>query len=114
MRSALQITHAERAAWQRRAAIQLTQILDAHRDLPTVVWTVSNVGSTLVGRVTCLGSSSGVRAKFDAWCQVLSLNGRTERLSSSGSAWLWATTQTGPVAVTLTATVLLDEEGSRR
>jgi hypothetical protein len=110
MSLALQINHAERAARQRRAAIELTEILSAHRSLPTV----SNAGSTLAGRVTGPVPSGEARAVFDAWCEVLSLNRRVVRPSSSGSVWLWATTRTGPVAVTLTATVLLDEEGGRR
>ena len=114
MSSTLRITLAERAEWQRRAAIKLTEVLDANRHLPTVVWTVSNAGSTLAGRVIGFAPSNEVRAVFDAWCEVLSLHRRAERPSSSGSVWLWATTRTGPVVVTLTATVLLDEEGGRR
>jgi hypothetical protein len=107
--AAFEITHPQRAAWQRRAATTLTEILAAHRDLPTLVWTVAGVGSALVGRVSCSGPCDEVRAVFDAWCDGLSVERRAERPSPGGAVWLWATTQTGPVTVSLTATVLPNE-----
>jgi hypothetical protein len=60
----LPITHGERAAWQRRAAVTLVEILDAHKDLPVIVWAVANAGSTLVGRISTLAPA--VEATYPA------------------------------------------------
>jgi hypothetical protein len=47
-----EITHGQRAGWQRRAAGELAAILDAHRDLPIIAWTLASAGSSVVGHVT--------------------------------------------------------------
>ncbi len=49
--TAFEITHAERAGWQRRAAAELARLLAAHRDLPVIAWTVAPAGATLTGQI---------------------------------------------------------------
>jgi hypothetical protein len=67
-----EITHAERAGWQRLAANTLVAILDEHRSLPRVSWTVAATGCTLVGAVGH-GDAAGVRTTFDGWCAALAV-----------------------------------------
>lgn len=106
----VEITHGERIGWQRRAVMRLTEILDEHRDLPPLAWTVADAGATLVGQVNSLGPADEIRAAFDGWCRALGARERAETASPSGSACLWATTRTGRVRITLTATVFDDGE----
>ncbi len=61
------ISHGERALWQRRAAAELAAILDAHRDLPVIAWTVGPAGSVLIGQVSGLAPAVRVREAFGAW-----------------------------------------------
>jgi hypothetical protein len=77
--TALNISQAERNAWQRRAAAALVGLLDEHRDLPVITWTVGPAGSVLVGRVNGLQPSATARAVFDAWTAALGLDERRER-----------------------------------
>ena len=51
MTSMFEITQADQARWQRRAAAELAAILDGHRDLPCIAWTVGPAGSVLAGQV---------------------------------------------------------------
>lgn len=110
MTAMFEITQAERAGWQRRAAARLAAILDEHRGLPLITWMVVPAGSTLVGRLDSVGPASQVRAAFDGWCRALGAGERAETVSPSGNAFLWATARTGRVRVTLTATVCGDGE----
>ena len=75
-------TDAEPAGWQRRTAAELARILDAHRDLPLITWTVGAVGSVLVGQVS---SPMGTRARisFNAWRQALALVDHHEHASNA-------------------------------
>ena len=66
-----EITQAERAGWQRRAACELAAILDAHPDLPVIAWTVASAGSILVGHVSGPASADQLRRTFDMWREML-------------------------------------------
>jgi len=101
---------AAQAAGQRRAAARLAVILHEHRALPLIAWTVGTTGSTLVGHVIAVGPAVQVRAAFDAWCAVLAVCDRVETASSLGGAQRWATVETGRVTVSITATMLPDDE----
>jgi hypothetical protein len=106
-----QITHAERAGWQRRSAAELAAILHTHRDLPVIAWTVGPAGATLTGRINGLAPAEQVRVTFDAWRAALSLGEHTETPSGPGIACLRAETHRNRVRVGLTATVFDDENG---
>jgi len=62
-----EITHGERAGWQRWAAAELASILQAHQDLPVIAWTVGPAGSVLIGQVNGLAPAAQVREVFTAW-----------------------------------------------
>lgn len=104
--SMLGISHAERAAWQRRAAAELARILDAHRDLPLITWTVGAAGSVLVGR-----ADSRSRVSFDAWRGALALVEHHEHTSGTVTS-LSAKVYRNSVRVVLLAD-LLDEAGGQ-
>jgi hypothetical protein len=102
------ITSTERAGWQRRAAAELVVILDAHRDLPVIAWTVASAGSTLTGRVEAAGSAERVRAVFHDWRSALVLAEHSETIVWSGTCYLRAVAWRDRVRVALTATVYDD------
>jgi hypothetical protein len=105
----LGITDADRAGWQRLAANRLIAILDEHRNLPRVAWTVATAGSTLVGRIG-RGDPAGVtRHTFDSWCAALAVDERAET-PNNASAYLSAAVHIGGVKVTLTAVVGLGDD----
>lgn len=110
-----EITDVERAAWQRRAASRLATILDEHRNLPPIAWTLATAGSILVGRVDRGQQARVVRAVFDDWCRALQVRERSETTGRHGDAYLWATIDTGGVRVSVTATVcaIRDGQGQR-
>lgn len=101
----------ERAWWQRRAAAELTAILDAHRDLPRITWMAGPAGSVLVGQVNGLAPAALVRETFTAWESALALGERREDQLGGGAAWLHAAARRRDVMVRLTATVLAEDEG---
>jgi len=103
-----EITHAERAGWQRRAAGELAAILDTHRDLPIIAWTVVPAGSTLVGHVNGLAPADEVRQAFDTWRAALTLIEHSEVTSCGGTTYLRAVAYRNRVRVGLTATVFDD------
>jgi hypothetical protein len=109
----LPITNGERAAWQRRAAVTLVEILDAHKDLPVIVWTVANAGSTLVGRISTPAPAVQATTVFDAWRQALALGERTETPGGAGRVFLRASAVWGAVRIAVTATVVDDGEAER-
>jgi hypothetical protein len=111
----LPITAGEHAGWQRRAAATLAEILDASRDLPVIVWTVANVGSTLVGRISAPARAVQVKiVVFDVWRQALALGNRIETPGGAGSMFVRASTVRGAVRVAITAAVVDDDgEGWR-
>lgn len=104
--TAFEITQLERAWWQRRAAAELASILDAHRDLPCIPWTVGPAGSVLVGQVSGLAPAAQVRAVFTAWREALALTEDPgQQRSGGGTTWLHAAARRHQVTVRLTATI---------
>lgn len=101
----------ERAAWQRRAAGELAAILEVHRDLPVIAWTVGSAGSVVVGHVNGLACSGQVRQVFDAWRTALTLTEHSESASGVGVAYLRAAAHRNRVRVRLTATAFDEEDG---
>jgi hypothetical protein len=102
------ITHGEQAAWQRRAGGELAAILQTHRDLPIIAWTVGSAGATLVGQVNGLAPAVEVRATFEVWRSALMATERAEVTSGGGAVYLRATVHRNQVHVGLTATILDD------
>ncbi len=100
----------EQSCWQRRAAAELAAILQHHRDLPAIVWTVGAAGCVLVGRVTGPASALQMRAVFAAWRAALALGEHAELSPAPGAARLHAVARRNRVCVRLTATVF-DADG---
>jgi hypothetical protein len=111
--TAYEITHAEQAGWQRRAAAELGRILAEHPGLPALAWTVGPAGATLSGRVGGLAPAARVRAVFDAWRAALALD-EPQPGTIAGVTYLHAGTGRNRVRVTLSATVCDDNEGDVR
>ena len=103
--SLFEITQAERAGWQYRAARELAAILDAHRDLPVIGWSIGSAGAVVVGQVPGLAPRAQVRHVFDLWRAALMLTEHSECTFASGTTYLRAQDSRGRVRVTLTATV---------
>jgi hypothetical protein len=108
--TAFEITQAERARWQRRAAAELALILDAHPDLPCIAWTVGPAGSVLAGQVSGLAPAERVRGLFTDWREALALTEGPGQQMIGGAMWLHATARRNRVKVRLTATVFDDEQ----
>ena len=106
--TAVEITQSERAWWQRRAAAELASILDGHRDLPCIAWTVGPAGSVLTGHVNGLAPAAQVREAFCAWRDALALAEAPRQQMSGGTSWLHAAARRAQVKVRLTATVFDD------
>jgi hypothetical protein len=102
------ITHAEQAGWQRRAASVLAAILDAHRGLPVIAWTVAPAGSALLGQVNSLASADEVRHRFHAWRAALGLSEHSETACAGQTARLRAWGYRNRVRVVLVASVFDD------
>jgi hypothetical protein len=100
-----EITSEQRAGWQRRAAAELVRILDTHRDLPLIAWSIASAGATLVGRV----GADGTRQVFDLWRAVLALDEHTEPGCAGGTVHLRAAADRNQVRVALVATVAVDQ-----
>lgn len=71
------VTQADRWSWQRKAGRALGDILDAHPDLPQIVWTVGPTGG-LTGQVGGLAPAEEVSATFAAWQRPLGLESLRE------------------------------------
>ena len=108
------VSPGERALWQRRAAAELAVILDAHRDLPCIGWTVGPAGSVLAGQVSGLAPAARVREVFGAWRLALALAEDPGQPMSGGTTWLHAAACRHQVKVRLTATVFDEDEGEGR
>ena len=104
-----EITPCERAAWQRRAARELAAILEVHRDLPIIAWTVGSTGSFVVGHVNGLAPAWLVRQVFDAWRTALTLTEHSES-AGAGATYLRAAADRDRVQVRLTATVFDEDD----
>jgi hypothetical protein len=111
--SFLDITQADHYIWQRRAAAALVRLLDEHRDLPVITWTVGPAGSVLVGRVNGLQPAAMARAVFDAWTAALALSQRRER-TDLAPTHLSAQARRDSVTVVLLADLILDDEDGDR
>lgn len=99
-------TQGEQWLWQRRAAAQLTAILEAHQELPAIAWTVAPAGCMLAGHVDALAPSGQARATFASWRAALGLDSEVrEHLDSGGTVYLHAMAERHRVRVRLTATV---------
>jgi hypothetical protein len=99
----------ERAGWQRRAVAELTTILDVHRDLPGIAWTIAAAGATLIGHVNGPSSAGRVRQVFDLWRAALTLTEHTSH-PCGGTVFLRAVADRNRVRVRLTATLVDDED----
>jgi hypothetical protein len=103
------IVQAEQAGWQRRDAVVLAAILDTHRDLPVIAWTVGPAGAMLSGRVPGRGPAAAVRAVFHDWRLALCLAEHSETVGGSGICYLRAVGRRDRVRLSLTATVFDDD-----
>jgi hypothetical protein len=113
--SGLSITDAERAGWQRRAAAELVRILDAHRDLPVIGWTVGRTGATLVGRIDPFAPAAKVRQVWHAWRLALSIEedpGQTR--FGNGATYLRCVAERDGIQLALTATIFNNDEEPTR
>lgn len=108
-----EISLGERASWQLRAATELASILQTHRDLPIIAWTVGYVGATLVGQVNGPTHSRQVRARFESWRSALALGEHSETGSAGGTIYLRVVADRNRVQIRLSATVF-DDEGEDR
>jgi hypothetical protein len=111
--SRFDVTQEERAGWQRRAAAELLTILDAHRDLPVIAWTVAAAGSALVWHVPALGPGASVQDRFDSWRVALMLTESSHNPPHGDAAHLSASKRRNGVRLTLFATIL-DIDGDVR
>jgi hypothetical protein len=102
---AAQITQADRARWQRRAAAELARILGAHPGLPAIAWTVGPAGCVLAGRVNGLAPPCQVREVFGAWRMALALEADREQPCAGGTVFLRAAARRSGVRVRIIATV---------
>lgn len=106
----LEITQGQRAGWQHRTVRELAAILDAHRDLPGIAWTVGAAGSTLVGHISGLAPATEVRRAFELWRVALMLTKHSEVTCGGGTTYLRAAADRHRVRVRLTATVFDDQD----
>jgi hypothetical protein len=105
-----EIAQGQRAAWQRRSVAELTRILDAHRDLPVIAWTVGRAGATLVGRVHGLAPAVEVRRVFDQWRVALGLEELSETTCDDGTVYARGAVDRNQIRLALTVTVLNYDE----
>jgi hypothetical protein len=103
-------SQADQSRWQRRAAAELSAILQAHPGLPIIAWTVCSAGAKLVGRVNGLAPASDVRAVYEIWRTTLSLTEHREHATGSAT-YLNAATNRDRVRLALSATAF-DEESA--
>jgi len=106
--SSLNITQAERYIWQRRAAAALARLLDEHRHLPAITWTVGPAGSVLMGRVNGLQPAAQARAVFEAWTAALAIDERREHTNHAVTC-LVAHTRRDSVDIGLRADLIGDD-----
>jgi hypothetical protein len=104
------LSQGERALWQRRAAAELAAILDAHRDLPCIAWTVGSAGSVLAGQVSSLVPAARVHEVFGAWRLALALEENPGQQMSGGTTWRHAAARRHQGKVRRTATVFEDQD----
>lgn len=112
--SMFEISHAERAAWQRRAAAELARIVAAHRDLPLIAWTVGSTGATLLGRVKALVPPAEARQVFDLWRTAIAMADPVQTRCGDETFYLRAIAERNGVRLGLTATIFSDGESEGR
>jgi len=98
------VTQADRARWQQQAAGELSAILAAHPDLPTISWTITP-GGGLTGQALVPGDPRGSRELFAVWRQALELQDVQETTMGDGMGYVRARALRGTIRVTLTAVV---------
>jgi hypothetical protein len=98
------VTQADRGRWQQQAAGELSAILAAHPDLPTISWTITP-GGGLTGQALVPGDPRGSRELFNSWRQALELHDVQETTMGDGSDYVRARASRGTIRVTLTAVV---------
>ena len=109
--SLFQISHAERASWQRRAAAELARILDAHQDLPLIAWTVGPTGASLLGQVNAPVPPVERRRVFDLWRTALAVADPVQTRCGDGTVYLRAVVERNGVRLGLAVTLFSDSEG---
>jgi hypothetical protein len=105
-----EITNTQRAGGQRQAVAELLRILDTHRDLPLIAWSIAAAGATLVGHVHARGGTAQAREVFEAWRAALALGERTEIRGGVASLHLRAGADRNQARVALIATITTKTE----
>jgi hypothetical protein len=99
------VTQADRYQWQGAAVRELAAILEAHADLPAIMWTIGLTGS-LKGTVIGLASHGDTRDTFDAWRKALQLGAIAEHAVSGGTAmYLRGSIRRNGIKVTVAASI---------
>lgn len=111
------ISHAEQceqSIWQRRAAAELSAVLDTGRDLPAITWTIGPAGAVLIGHISG-GPATRISHVFRLWQHALALSEHHQ--TRDQITYLGASadrpTPGGRVLLRLTATVIHDELDDR-
>lgn len=99
------ITQADRAGWQRQAALALAAILADCGDLPLLLWTVIPAGPLLEARLAGPAPAGQVRAVLAAWREALGLDDYREWPGGGGTTRLHAAGRRGEVRVRIFASV---------
>lgn len=99
------ITQADRAGWQRQAALALAAILADCGDLPLLSWTVIPAGPLLEARLAGPAPAGQVRAVLAAWREALGLDDYREWPGGGGTTRLHAAGRRGEVRVRIFASV---------
>lgn len=96
-------THADSARWQRQSAHTLATILDTHRHLPVLVWTVTAAG--ISARVLVVDSAHAALDQFTAWTTALGLDPRRYDTPNRDRSYLHARGHICGTRVTITAVI---------
>lgn len=96
-------TPTDRARWQRQSAHALATILDAHRHLPVLVWTVTAAG--ISARVLVVDSWHAALEHFTAWTTALGLHPRRCDTPDHDRSYLHARGTVAGTRITITAVI---------
>jgi hypothetical protein len=96
-------TPADRARWQRQSAHTLARVLDAHRHLPVLVWTVTAAG--ISARVLVVEAMHSALDQFTAWTTALGLNPRRHDTPDLNRTYLHARGEIAGTRITITAII---------
>ena len=97
------VTPADRARWQRQSARTLAAVLDAHPNLPVLVWTVTAAG--ISARVLVVDSWHAALEHFTAWTTALGLHPRRYDTPDHDRSYLHARGAIDAPRVTITAVI---------